>query len=88
MGVWISALWMSVAVVLTPLPETAQEGRSRSILVLDQSEPTGPLSLQIFFGLRAGINADACARTTFSPKASGEPLQVRGDQRFSMSRLS
>ena len=55
---------MSVAVVLTPLPVTAQELRSRSILVLDQSQSTGPFFLQIFSGLRAGIDADASAHTT------------------------
>jgi len=64
MGVWISALLMSVAVVLTPLPVTAQELRSRSILVLDQSQSTGPFFLQIFSGLRAGIDGGAGAHTT------------------------
>jgi signal transduction histidine kinase len=64
MGAWISALLMSVVVVFTPLPVKGQEARSRSILVLDQSEPTGPFYLQIFSGLRAGINADTSAHTT------------------------
>jgi signal transduction histidine kinase len=64
MSAWISALLMSVTIVLAPLPVTAQEGRSRSILVLDQSQSTGPFFLQIFSGLRAGIDADASARTT------------------------
>ena len=64
MGVWISALLMSVTIVLASLPVAAQEGRSRSILVLDQSQSTGPFFLQIFSGLRAGIDADASAHTT------------------------
>jgi signal transduction histidine kinase len=64
MGAWISALLMSIIIVLAPVPVTAQEGRSRSILVLDQSEPTGPFYLQILSGLRAGINADTSAYTT------------------------
>ena len=43
MVAWISALLIGVAAFLTPLPVTAQEGRSRSILVLDQSDlrPSG-----------------------------------------------
>jgi len=38
MVAWIGALLIGVAVFLTSLPVTAQEGRSRSILVLDQSD--------------------------------------------------
>jgi signal transduction histidine kinase len=64
MGAWISVLLISVAVVLTPLAVMAKELRSRSILVLDQSEPAGVFFLQIFSGLRAMINADASAQTT------------------------
>lgn len=60
----ISALSICVALVLTSLPVTAQEARSRSILVLDQSQSTGSFFLQIFSGLRAGIDADANAHTT------------------------
>src|SRR5215216_670036 len=60
----ISTLLISVVLVLTPLPVTAQEGRSRSILVLDQSQSTGSFFLQIFAGLRAGIDGDASAHTT------------------------
>ena len=64
MVAWIGALLIGVAVFLTSLPVTAQEGRSRSILVLDQSEPAGSFYVQIFSGLRARINADASAHTT------------------------
>ena len=64
MGVWISALLISVFVFLSSLPATPQERRSRSILVLDQSQSTGVFFLQIFSGLRAAINADASAHTT------------------------
>lgn len=60
----ISALSICVALVLTSLPVTAQEARSRSILVLDQSQSTGSFFLQIFAGLRAGIDADASTHTT------------------------
>lgn len=60
----ISALSICLALVLTSLPVTAQEARSRSILVLDQSQSTGSFFLQIFAGLRAGIDADASAHTT------------------------
>src|SRR5215216_107127 len=59
----ISSLFC-LALVLTQLPVTAQEGRSRSILVLDQSQSTGSFFLQIFAGLRAGIDGDASAHTT------------------------
>jgi signal transduction histidine kinase len=64
MGAWISALLTSVTIVLAPPAVAAQEGRSRSILVLDQSQSTGPFFLQVFSGLRAGIDADASAHTT------------------------
>ena len=64
MGVWISALLISVFVFLSSLPATPQERRSRSILVLDQSQSTGVFFLQIFSGLRAAIDADASAHTT------------------------
>ncbi|MFG3593760.1 ABC transporter substrate binding protein [Bradyrhizobium sp. RDI18] len=60
----ISALSICVALVLTSLPVTAQDGRSRSILVLDQSQSTGVFFLQIFSGLRARIDADTSAHTT------------------------
>lgn len=60
----ISALLIGVAVFLTPLEVMAQEKRSRSILLLDQSQSTGMFFLQIFSGLRAAIDADASAHTT------------------------
>lgn len=64
MGVWIGALLISVFVLLSSLPATPQERRSRSILVLDQSQSTGVFFLQVFSGLRAAIDADASAHTT------------------------
>jgi signal transduction histidine kinase len=64
MGVWISALLISVFVFLSSLPATPQERRSRSILVLDQSQSSGVFFLQILSGLRAAIDADASAHTT------------------------
>ena len=59
----ISALLISVFVFLTSLEVMPQQRRSRSILVLDQSQSTGAFFLQIFSGLRAAINADASAHT-------------------------
>jgi len=55
---------LSVFVFISSLPAMAQERRSRSILVLDQSQSTGVFFLQIFSGLRAAINADASAHIT------------------------
>jgi len=59
----ISALLISVTLFLTPLEVMAQQKRSRSLLLLDQSQSTGPFFLQIFSGLRAAIDADARAHT-------------------------
>ena len=58
MVAWISALLIGVAAFLTPLPVTAQEGRSRSILVLDQSDLRGPFYYAVFSGLRSVLSAD------------------------------
>ena len=75
MGVWIGALLISVFVLLSSLPATPQERRSRSILVLDQSQSTGVFFLQVFSGLRAAIDADASAHTTlFLRKSRPQPL--------------
>ena len=58
MVAWISALLIGVAAFLTPLPVKAQEGRSRSILVLDQSDLRGPFYHSVFSGLRSVLSAD------------------------------
>ena len=58
MVAWISALLIGVAAFLTPIPVTAQEGRSRSILVLDQSDLRGPFYYSVFSGLRSVLSAD------------------------------
>jgi signal transduction histidine kinase len=56
MGAWISALLIAATVFLTPLEVTAQEGRPRSILVLDQSDLRGPFYYSAFSGLRSALS--------------------------------
>ncbi|MET0720247.1 MAG: ABC transporter substrate binding protein, partial [Tardiphaga sp.] len=58
MVAWISALLIGVAAFLTPLQVTAEERRSRSILVLDQSDLRGPFYYSVFSGLRSVLSAD------------------------------
>ena len=58
MVAWISALLIGVAAFLTSLPVTAEEGRSRSILALDQSDLRGPFYYSVFSGLRSALSAD------------------------------
>jgi signal transduction histidine kinase len=53
-----------VAMVAAPACLSAQEGRPRSILVLDQSDLRGPFYYQIFSGLRTVVANDAPAHTT------------------------
>ena len=55
---WVSALLIGVTVFLTPLQVTAQEGRSRSVLVLDQSDLRGPFYYPAFAGVRSALSAD------------------------------
>src|SRR6476620_4491603 len=64
MVAWISALLVGVAAFLTPLQVMAEERRSRSILVLDQSDMRGPFYYQVFSGLRSVVNADSQAHIT------------------------
>jgi signal transduction histidine kinase len=59
---WVSALLIGVSVFLTPLQVTAQEGRSRSILVLDQSDLRGPFYYSVFSGLRSALNIGSRSR--------------------------
>ena len=58
MVAWISALLIGVAAFLTPLQVAAEERRSRSILVLDQSDLRGPFYYSVFSGLRSVLSAD------------------------------
>ncbi|KRQ90419.1 histidine kinase [Bradyrhizobium valentinum] len=58
MIVRISALLISVALVVAPLQVAAQEARSRSILVLNQSDLRGPFYYLVFSGLRSVLSAD------------------------------
>ena len=64
MGAWISALLIAATVFLTPLQVTAQEGRSRSILVLDQSDLRGPFYYSVFSGLRSALSSDGQSHIT------------------------
>src|SRR4051794_30940525 len=64
MIVWVSALLISVAVLLTPLPVTTQEGRSRSIPVLDQSDLRGPFYYSVFSGLRSALSSGGRSHIT------------------------
>ena len=59
----ISALLVGVA-LLTPFQVTAQETRSRSILMLDQADMRGPFYYQVFSGFRSAVNADSQSRVT------------------------
>ena len=65
----ICALLMSVAVLLTPLQVTAEEGRSRSILVLDQSDLRGPFYHSVLSGLRSALSADDRTQITLYTKS-------------------
>src|SRR4051794_10167572 len=60
----ISALLVSVIALLAPIEVTAQEMRSRSVLVLDQSDMRGPFYYQVFSGLRSVVNADSQSHIT------------------------
>jgi signal transduction histidine kinase len=60
----LSALFFSVAALLTPIQVTAQEARPRSILVLDQSDMRGPFYHQVFSGLRSAVTADRQSHIT------------------------
>ena len=64
MVAWISALLVGVAAFLTPLQVTAEERRSRSILVLDQSDLRGPFYYSVFSGLRSVLSADDRSQIT------------------------
>jgi phosphoglycerate-specific signal transduction histidine kinase len=50
MTAWISALSICVTALLTCFPVTAQEGRLRSLPVLDQSDLRGPFCHWVFSG--------------------------------------
>lgn len=54
----LSAWLVSGVVLLTPIQAIAQETRSRSILVLDQSDRRGLFYYQLYSGLRLVVNAD------------------------------
>lgn len=54
----LSVLLACVVALLTPVQATAQEPRSRSILVLDQSDMRGPFYYQVISGLRSTVGAD------------------------------
>jgi signal transduction histidine kinase len=60
----ISALLVSVVALLTPIQVTAQETRSRSILVLDQADMRGPFYYQVFSGFRSVVNTDGKSHIT------------------------
>ena len=64
MGTWISALLIAATVFLTPLEVTAQEGRPRSILVLDQSDLRGPFYHSVFSGLRSALSSGGRSHIT------------------------
>jgi hypothetical protein len=60
----LSALLVSVVALLTPIQVIAQETRSRSILVLDQSDMRGPFYYHVFSGLRSVVNAGGQSHIT------------------------
>jgi signal transduction histidine kinase len=61
---WVSALLIAATVFLSPLQVTAQEGRSRSILVLTQSDLRGPFYHSVFSGLRSALSSDGQSHIT------------------------
>jgi signal transduction histidine kinase len=61
---WVSALLIAATVFLSPLPVTAQEGRSRSILVLTQSDLRGPFYHSVLSGLRSALSSDGQSHIT------------------------
>jgi signal transduction histidine kinase len=60
----LSAWLVSVVVLLTPIQGIAQETRSRSILVLDQSDMRGPFYYQVYSALRSVVNAESRSHIT------------------------
>jgi hypothetical protein len=60
----ISALSICAAVLFTSFPVTAQQGRSRSLLVPDPSDLRGPLYHSVFSGLPSALSADDRSYTT------------------------
>src|SRR3954452_18391482 len=55
--IWLTALFASIH-------SAAADTLARSILVLNQSEVSGPFYYQIFSGLRAAVNANTGSHTT------------------------
>jgi ABC-type uncharacterized transport system substrate-binding protein len=64
MIVRVTGLILCLTALLSPVRLPAAEMRTRSILVLDQSEARGPFYYQIFSGLRAAVSADTRSHTT------------------------
>jgi signal transduction histidine kinase len=64
MVVRIAGLILCLTALLGPMRLTATETSARSILVLDQSETSGPFYYQIFSSLRSTVNADTRSHTT------------------------
>jgi signal transduction histidine kinase len=64
MIVRVAGLILCLTALLAPVRVPAAEMRTRSILVLDQSEATGPFYYQVFSGLRARVSADTRSHTT------------------------
>ena len=60
----ISTVLVCVAALLTPGQVAAQQARSRSILVLDQSDLRGPFYHSVFSGLRSALSADGRSHIT------------------------
>jgi signal transduction histidine kinase len=61
---WVSALLIAATVFLTSLLVMAQERRSRSILVLDQSDLRGPFYHSVFSGLRSALSSGGRSHIT------------------------
>ena len=60
----VSTVLVCVATLLTPGQVAAQQARSRSILVLDQSDLRGPFYHSVFSGLRSALSADGRSHVT------------------------
>ena len=66
----VGGLVVWLALLLAPVNIAAAESRPRSILLLHQSELSGPFYYQIFDALRAEVEAEPQTHQRSTPRAS------------------
>lgn len=76
MVAWISALLIGVAAFLAPFEVTAEEQRSRSMRVLEQSDLRGSFCHAVFSGLRSAPHADGRSATLHTESVLSLPLAL------------